>query len=301
MNVLMKYRGFVEAVKTGSISAAAEALNYSQSGVSHMIGSLEQEFGFPLLNRAKSGVVLTDAGRQIYALCVQLLEKQEQIDDAAQQLNGTVTGTIRVGAYYSVLMNWFPTIVEHVAARYPQLELQIVEGNAEELFGMMRHNAIDVGILSSSAPEDFSFTPLHRDPVVAIVPKGHPLAARDRLEIADLAPYPFLVKPEHAQGILKELLEAQTFQTSSSYSVRSDNAMLGLVSRGFGIGVVGEMVARASSDVEYRRFRQDYFRTIGIAVPDWKPQTGALRSFIGIVRELYGDAELFSEKTGLAL
>lgn len=256
-----------------------------------MICSLEEDFGFPLLNRAKSGVVLTDEGRHIYELCVQLLEKQEQISSTIEQIKGSVIGTIRVGAYASVLMNWFPRIVEEVRNRYPRLELQIVEGNADELFHMMLHDTIDVGILSSSASEEFTFIPLYKDPIVAIMERGHPLTEHDYLDIADLLPYPFLVKPEHAQGILKEILNSQTAQTSSSYSVRSDNAMLYLVGKGLGIGVVGEMVACYSPFVDYRRFSKDYHRTIGIAVPNWKPQTTALRTFIEIIRELYQEED----------
>ena len=291
MDLLTKYRGFVEAVKTGSITAAAEALNYSQSGVSHMICSLEKEYGFSLLNRAKSGVALTNEGRRLYDLCVQLLEKQEQITTTVEQISGSVIGTIRIGAYYSVLMNWFPTIIEQVSHRYPQLQLQLIEGNADELFSMMRQNRIDIGILSSSAPDEYLFLPLHQDPIVTILPHGHPLSERDRLDLSDIQMYPLLVKPEHAQGILKNLLESQTEQTISNYSVRSDNAMVGLVGKGYGIGIVGEMVAQHAPDIEYRRFRGDYYRTIGVAIPTWRPVTSALKCILRIIAELYQDDE----------
>lgn len=287
MNVLIKYRGFVEAVKTGSITSAAENLHYSQSGVSHMIGSLEEDFGIPLLNRAKSGVVLTDEGQHIYELCKKLIETQEQINGTIEQIKGSVIGTIRVGAYYSVIRNWFPSIIAEITRRYPALELNLVEGNAQELFDMMHQDKIDVGILSSSASKDFTFIPMYRDPYVAIMPKGHPLTEKEKVEISDLLPYPFLVRQEHAQGILKEILESQTAQTSSRLSVRSDNAMLHLVGKGFGIGMVGEMVAQCEPNVEYRYLVQDYHRTIGFAVPNWKTQTTALRTFIDITCDLY--------------
>ena len=297
MNALIKYRGFVEAVKTGSITSAADSLNYSQSGISHMISSLEEDFGFPLLNRAKSGVVLTDEGKHIFDLCEKLLETQDQIQGTVEQINGSVIGTIRIGAYYSVLMEWFPRIIEEINKRYPKLDLQIVEGSTDELFDMMHQNTIDAGILSYPVSPDFSFTPLSKDPIVAIMPKGHPLAEKDLLDITDLLPYPFLVEPEHAQGILKEVLESQPAQTSKRLSVRSDYFMLYMIGKGYGIGMVGEMVAKNSPYIEYRHFSKDYHRTIGIAVPNWKPQTIALRSFLGIVRELYQTDSYFAVPT----
>ena len=297
MNMLIKYYGFVEAVKAGSISAAAENLHYSQSGVSHMISSLEEEFGFPLFNRAKSGVELTPEGQHIFELCEKLLETQDQINGTIEQIKGSVIGTIRIGAYYSVITNWFPRILEEVNKRYPKLEVQIVEGTAGDLFNKMQHNTIDAGILSSFIPEDFTFTPLHNDPAVVIVPKDHPLTKLDRVEISDLLPYPFMIKPEDTRGIMEEVLQSQPINISGSYFVHSDNSMQYLIGKGFGISIAGEMVATSSPFVDYRPFAKDYHRTIGIAVPNWKPQTTALRSFLEIVRELYQDEQYITVPT----
>lgn len=283
MDIQIKYKAFVETVNKGSITAAAESLGYTQPGVSRMIHALEEEWDIRLLDRGKKGVVPTSDGLRLYTLCQQLLEDQNRLEQAIAQIKGSIVGTIRIGAYFSVLMNWIPNLLERMGQLHPQLDFQMFEGNAEEQLSMLRRNAIDIGFLSSSAPEDFTFIPLYRDPIVVIMPQGHPLTQFSNIKPSDIADYPFLIKPEHTHGALRELLLSQTRLTESHYSVKNDNALLGLVNKGMGIGVVGEMVAHSGTPVEYRHFEGNYYRTIGLAVPNWKPVTPALQSFISIV------------------
>ena len=61
---IKKYEAFVKIVEVGSLTRAAEELGYTQSGVSHMISALEEDFGFVLLRRSRAGVQLTEEGRR---------------------------------------------------------------------------------------------------------------------------------------------------------------------------------------------------------------------------------------------
>ena len=145
MDTQIKYKAFVETVNRGSITAAAEALKYTQPGISRMIHALEEEWGIRLLDRNKKGVAPTADGLRIYALCQKLLEDQNCLDQTIAQIKGSMVGTIRIGAYFSVLMNWLPNLLERIGNVHPQLDFQIVEGNAEEQISQLRQNAIDIG------------------------------------------------------------------------------------------------------------------------------------------------------------
>ena len=287
MDAQIKYRALVETVRKGSLTAAAESLGYTQPGISRMIRSLEEEWGVCLLERQRSGIIPTEEGKRLFSLCQDLLEKQKQIDDAVAQMKGSVAGTVRVGGYYSVLMNWIPDILDRIRSSCPHLDFQIFEGNAEEQIEMLRRSEIDVGFLSSSAPDDFTFLPLYRDPIVVVMPQDHPLTVCDVIEPEQLSAYPFLIKPEHSFGMLKSLLLRYPPRMDSHYSVKTDNALIGLVNKGLGIGIVGELVTQSGAKVESRPLRGDYFRTIGMAVPNWKPVSPALRHFISEVQSLY--------------
>jgi len=286
MDAQIKYRALVETVRKGSLTAAAESLGYTQPGISRMIRSLEEEWGIRLLERQRTGIVPTEDGKRLFSLCQELLDKQKQIDDTIAQIKGSVAGTVRIGGYYSVLMNWIPEILERLRSSCPKLDFQIFEGNAEEQIEMLRSSEIDIGFLSSSAPDDFTFLPLYRDPIVVVMPPDHPLTAFDVIEPEQLGAYPFLIKPEHSFGMLKNLLLRYPSRMESHYSVKTDNALIGLVNKGLGIGVVGEMVTRSGAKVTFRPLQGDFFRTIGMAVPNWKPVSPALRHFISEVQAM---------------
>lgn len=283
----MRYRAFVETVNRGSITAAANALGYTQPGISRILHSLEEEWGVSLFDRGRKGIVATEEARRLYPHCLSILETKGVLDQTIAQIKGSIVGTIRIGGYFSVLTTWIPDLLDTLHQSHPGLEFQIFEGNAEEQFQMLQNNSLDIGFLSSSAPEHYQFIPLYQDPIVAIMPDDHPLTAQETVTPGDLTRYPFLIKPEHAYGALREMLHDQPNMIDSGFSVKTDNALLGLVRKGMGIGVVGEMVAKAGMPVTYRHLSPAYYRTIGLAVPHWKPLTPALQTFIRETCRLY--------------
>ena len=287
----MKYRAFVEAARAGSLTAAAVSLNYTQPGISHMISSLEQEFGFQLLYRSKSGVSLTESGKTVFLICQDILDRQDTLENTVKQINGTIGGTLRIGSYLSVMMQWMPDIIKEVSRRFPELELQLYEGSREEQIQMLRHNEVDVGMLSSSAPEGCDFIPIHRDPAVAILPPRHPLCEKEVISVDDLLHHSVLCQPGHSSEVLKGVFGMQYATIKRNLLTRSDQALLRLVKSGVGIGVVGRLVVRETDSVEIRAISKNYERTVGIAVPQWKPITPALYEFIKVVCEKYQDPE----------
>jgi len=78
---LKKYRAFVETVDLGSLTKAAEKLNYTQPGISHMILSLENEFGFPLLIRGKNGVTPTPEAEKLMVFLRQIVNGEEKLKE----------------------------------------------------------------------------------------------------------------------------------------------------------------------------------------------------------------------------
>ncbi|MBQ6293074.1 MAG: LysR family transcriptional regulator [Lachnospiraceae bacterium] len=287
MPEIMQYKAFVEAAKTGSLTAAANVMSYSQPGVSRLIHLLEKECGFPLLYRSKQGVTLSENGRQIYTLCQDILNSQNSLLSTIQQISGVVTGTLRIGSYLSVLSNWMPLILRKLSEEYPQLEILLTEGNRESQLDLLENNDIDIGILSSSAPGSYSFIPLYMDPAVVVLPREHELCAKEKISNSDIISSTVLAQPDNHSEVLKNVLGEQYPQAKRRYLVKSDYTVIRLVESGLGIGVVGRMVVRSSDEVEIRPLEQAYYRRIGMAVPKWKPISPALKVFIRTVCDLY--------------
>lgn len=95
-----KCRALLAVLEAGSLSAAAEKLDYTPSGLSRMMAALEQELGFPLLSRSHSGVQPTRACRTLLPTLRELTHWSGLLDAQAAEIRGVETGTIAVGCVY---------------------------------------------------------------------------------------------------------------------------------------------------------------------------------------------------------
>lgn len=127
-----RYEIFLKVCETGSFTKAAEALNYTQSGISQMMAGLEEELGVQLFARAKKGGVLTDNGQRLIPCIREMVNQQEKLRQAAFNINNKVEGRLRIGSFSSVTAMWLPHVVHLFKENYPQVEMQIFDGNYDE-------------------------------------------------------------------------------------------------------------------------------------------------------------------------
>ena len=113
-NPLLKYLAFVKTVERGSFTKAAEDLHYAQSSVSKMIADMEAEWGMTLLERSKSGVVLTSAGEQLLPYLRKALCGYDELAGQILRMKGLETGIVRIGTFSSVAINWLPNIFSNL-------------------------------------------------------------------------------------------------------------------------------------------------------------------------------------------
>ena len=143
-----KYEAFAKIVEMGGLTRAADALGYTQSSMSHMINALEAELGFPVLMRSRSGVKLTAAGEQLLPHVLELLEKKRQIDALASFIAGDASGTVRVGAFTSVAVNWLPGIIKEFSKTHPSVEIKLLNGDYHDVEKWLENGDVDVLITS---------------------------------------------------------------------------------------------------------------------------------------------------------
>ena len=113
------------AAELGSISKAAEDLGYTQSGVTHIVNSLEEEAGFPLLMRGNRGVRLTAEGERLAPLMRELVQTADRLEQELALTRGAERGTVRIGTYSSISLRWMPRILEAFQERYPGIKFAI--------------------------------------------------------------------------------------------------------------------------------------------------------------------------------
>ena len=179
---LENYRALISAIDTGSISAAAEALSYTPSGVSRMIAALEREFGFALLRRGKGGVTPTAECRSMLPLLRKLCFTAEGAEQLASQIRGLETGTVTIGTAYSAYYGALAQISSAFHALHPGIQVRLCGGYSSELLDRLQKHQADLCIISRREGE-YRWTELCRDPLMAWVPDSHPLAVLPALPL----------------------------------------------------------------------------------------------------------------------
>ncbi|WP_179281029.1 LysR family transcriptional regulator [Paenibacillus sp. XY044] len=141
-----KLEYLVEVARAGSISKAAEQLHVTISAVSQAIASLELEWGIIIFKRSKSGVTLTPEGKVIIKKTYEMLEKYEDLLEAARGFSGTVKGRLRVATIPSP-MSLLERVVIEFKKKFPDVKLEIVEKGSQDIIDDVNQDKSDLGLI----------------------------------------------------------------------------------------------------------------------------------------------------------
>lgn len=172
-----KVRAFLLAAEVGSLTAAAEKLGYTPSGISRSVAALEGELGFRLLLRGRGGVEITAEGERLLPMLREMLLWEERCRQTAGQILGLETGKIAVGMAYSAYYRQVCELIAAFTKKYPGICVRIVEGFSSRLSHMLERGELDFCVISKREG-NFRWIALQRTPLVVWTPKEHPLAER---------------------------------------------------------------------------------------------------------------------------
>ncbi|WP_130836105.1 LysR family transcriptional regulator [Lachnoclostridium sp. Marseille-P6806] len=275
---ISRYQIFLKAAETGSVSRTAEAMGYTQSGISHVIRGLEEELGIQLFIRRRNGVELTANGQRILPYVRNVLREEENLRSFTYDMNNKVEGTLRIGSFSSVTESWLPDMVLYFREHYPLVKLEIMDGNYDEIRSWIRQGIADVGFLSSIAAQGLRFVPLYRDPLCVIFPPGHPLEALEEVTLAEVIRYPLIMEAPGCDNDIKQLLESFGQTPDSEFYFRDDGEIAAFVEKGVGISISQELVQKSMpGKLVMRYFSPPVSRSIGIgSLPAWNSLLGTV-------------------------
>jgi LysR family transcriptional regulator, hydrogen peroxide-inducible genes activator len=179
---------FVALAEHRHFGRAAEACFVSQPTLSTQVRKLEEELGVTLVERAPRQVMLTPAGRDIAARARRIVDDVEQMKESARRSQDPEAGTVRFGVFPTLGPYLLPHVVPNVRARFPQLELLLVEEKSDVLLARLHEGRLDAALLALPVlDEQLHVEFLFEEPFVLAVPQGHPLAQRSSLSLKELA------------------------------------------------------------------------------------------------------------------
>jgi DNA-binding transcriptional LysR family regulator len=186
-------RAFVEVVRQGGFSQAAKATFMTQSTVSKAVRQLEDEVGVPLLDRVGHRAVLTAAGEIVYPRGLKLLAERDDLLAELAEIRGLKRGILRLGLPPIGSSALFAPLFTIYRQRYPGIDVRLLEHGSDRLEEILRAGEIDFAGLLLPVSDDFEFAEIRREPLLALLPTRHPLAARATLTLADLKDVPFIL------------------------------------------------------------------------------------------------------------
>lgn len=280
-----RYTVFLKAAELGSLTRAAQALHYTQSGVSHAIAALEQEVGTPLFLRTGYGVTLTHAGQQLLPAIRQLENARLGLEQTISQLSSGVSGTLRLGTISSVSAGWLPEIITRFERLYPQVEIAPRDGEYAAVTQWIEEGQVDCGFLTAPVAVPLYFLPMKRDPMLAVLPFGHPLAQREQITLEDLKDEPILMETENWERDMRTAFGTLP-PLKLRYLLSSAAAVLAMVEKGLGVTICPALTVRSFG---FRSctlpLNPPCYRTLGIASLSPARLSPVARTFLNFLRE----------------
>jgi DNA-binding transcriptional LysR family regulator len=287
-----------EVAHRGSISAAAEALSYTQSAVSQQIATLEAETGLALLERHPRGVSLTAAGQTLVGHAEGILARLEAAEEALAAIAGLRGGKLRMASFPTAGATLMPKAIAEFRKSYPEVELSLEEGEPEEVAPRLRAGELDLALLFEFAGESLvgermTRAELLEDPMFLALPRDHRLAARRRIRLEDLSKQAW-VQTSGSSPCARHVVRschAAGFEPNVAFESDDYQTVQGLVAAGVGVALIPRMALSAvRGDIAIRSLSPvPPVRSVIAAAPAGARLVPSATAMLGILESIAAD------------
>ncbi|MCW8877454.1 MAG: LysR substrate-binding domain-containing protein [Kangiellaceae bacterium] len=236
-----------------NITTAAEKIYTSQPGISKQLRLLEDELDLKIFERSgKQLVGLTALGEDVVKHARRALQEVENIKRISQDKNKVESGSFSLSTTQTQAKYVLPEVFKRFHARYPNLQIDIQHGSAEQMSDQLDKKQIDFAIASDNtqlSPDIVKIPCYHWDRVI-IFPQDHPLGDLTKPTLEDLAKYPIITYKEPAVGdsSLVRSMKAKGLKPNIVFTARDADVIKTYVRNGMGIGIVASMAFNHKSD-----------------------------------------------------
>lgn len=199
---------FYTVAEKGSFSAAAQALHMTQPAVTMQIQSLEDYFGTKLLHRSTKKIELSEAGRTLLPHAKRSVELVRQTDEAMSAFTQMLQGRLQLGASLTIGEYVLPRMLGPFALQYPDISIVMKVMNTTQIMDDILKHQLNFGLIRAPVHHpDMIVEPVMQDELKLIVPAGHDLAKRSKVNLEDVMNYPFVLR-EKGSGT-RQVMEDQ--------------------------------------------------------------------------------------------
>src|SRR5438270_6021298 len=253
---VQRLRVLREVVARGSFSAAADALDYTQSAVSQAVATLEAEVGATLIERDRRGMRPTAAGAALVEHADGILARLEAAEEDVAAIMGLRAGRLRLASFPTAGATLMPQAIAPFRKRHPDIELSLAEGEPEDIAPRLRAGELDLCLLfdfrgANGSPTDgLVATELFEDPMHVALPEGHALAKQSELRIEDLRGEAW-VQTSASSPCARHVVRcchAAGFEPAVSFESDDYQTVQGLVAAGVGVALIPQLALSPARD-----------------------------------------------------
>jgi DNA-binding transcriptional LysR family regulator len=231
--------GFYQVARLGSFTKAAAATFRSQSALSQQVRALEEELDCPLLERlGRRKLRLTPAGEKFLDFAQSLLAKYETLKGELNELKGLNQGELRLAAPFTTLYHLLPEALQVYRREFPDVDLILLDRSQPAVIALVKDGEVDFGLaLESQVPKDLAarrWQPLH---TVLLTPRDHPLTARSKVTLRQIARYPLILPPRGPGYTHRQVLEEQFHKLGLTPHIVMESANVELSARYVELGL----------------------------------------------------------------
>lgn len=274
---IQQLRAFVATVDAGSFTGGASALGVGQSAVSHAVAGLEREVGGPVVRRGGAAVV-TPLGDRMLAHARSVLASVDALEAVVRP--ATARGTVRLAAVPTVCQGLLPRLRELWAVTLPDVDVQVYEGDDDEMPEWLEGGTVDAAVLVDPAPVPDGGVVVARDEMGAVVRRDHPLAASAALTLDDLHEDGLVAGGGGCEHQIQRMHELAGQPFRWAHRVREMSTMFGMIQRGEGVSIVPTLGrVMLPDDLVMLPVEPRYVRTLVLSGPasrPWHPLAQAL-------------------------
>lgn len=286
---IKKLEVLLKVIETKSLTAAGNQLGFTQSGVSHLIKTIEDEFGFPVLIRGKGGVRLTENGRALLPAIREILNANDHMDQIVANIRGMSFGRLRIGTFASASVLWLPKIIEEFSHDYPGIQIEIIVGGNDSLISQLDESCIDFAIMSNP-PQGYEWIHLASDRMLVLLPPGHRLVDKDRVTLDEIDDDPFILSNEGFDYDVSQIIKGSGITPRLSFSTMENRGIIAMIQHGLGVTVMPEMVLDSlESNVITKELAPCEYRHMGIIVKSIHTASLAAKTFISYAKRIISE------------
>lgn len=233
---------FVTLADIGNYLEAADQLYISQSALSRHIKAMEDELGIRLFDRSTRKISLTKFGELFYPYALNITNLHNQYQAALFDYKRSISGTLSIGSIPAIAQYRIIDLLMHFQKNYPDFSLNLIEEDSLQLIDRIKKNDLELAFIRTNVRNypDFVQIPYAEDPLIAVLPAAHPLAARKSLRLPELADETLLLLSSNTfmyQLCVSECCKAG-FEPKVGYTGNRSENILAMAEKGAGIALL---------------------------------------------------------------